>query len=76
MTQDELNQELDHFLEEGIFNGDLDGKDVDLMRRYVCAMVKEVDGIEVTDEQWLFYTSHCLQTSTESLLRKRDGRVQ
>lgn len=76
MNQDEINEELDHFLEEGIFNGDLDGKDVSLMRQYVCAMVAEVDGVEVTEEQWLSYASHCLQTTVENSLRKVEGKVQ
>ena len=77
MTQEELNQELDHFLEEGIFNGDLDSKDVELIRHYICAMVQEVDGVIVTDEQWQNYTVHCLQTSVETaMLKSRQGGVQ
>lgn len=76
MNQDEINSELDHFLEEGIFNGDLDGKDIILMRSYTCAMVEEVDGHKVTDEEWQAYTAHCLQLTLESSLRKVQGKVQ
>lgn len=65
MTQDELNSELDHFLEEGIFNGDLEGATVAQIRNYICAMVQEVDKITVSEEQWQFYAAHCLQATLE-----------
>jgi len=76
MDQDELNKELDHFLEEGIFNGDLEDVTVEQIRQYICAMVYEVDHVMVTEEQWQMYATHCLQTSIENSMRKYNGRVQ
>lgn len=72
MNQDEINSELDHFLEQGIFNGDIDPNNERSIRTYLYTCMDAVHDHAMSDEEWMMYATHCLQRSMERINNKPD----